>query len=220
MGELSRRFHALSEQLSGLIEREGWGVLPYKMLSLPFFRQLTTDQKQLVVRQLADYISICERVQADGLSIKNSLFLVKKALQHYSVHVHDDVMKLIQDRYVVEFYNMNHLQMFRTFNFFEFTSYTIEDIYCRPWYSLFDRDPHITEKLLSEGMPLLMSDFRGPSHLNVPAHYLTERDSLEGLMMLVKSTWVAPLFKGNEKIGFVNILDVESVEVSPPQLFN
>ncbi len=41
-------------------------------------------------------------------------------------------------------------QIFRNLPFFEFCSYTVEDIYSRPWHELFVREqPAITQKILS-----------------------------------------------------------------------
>lgn len=204
-----RNFLKLSEELSRLIESEGWAVRPYQSSTLPFFKGLSEEQAYLAEKQLSDYLKICQNTRADGHPIKDARFLVRKALEYYGFSFHEDVFTLIETGHVVEFYNMTHFQMFRTFNYFEYSSYTIEDMYCRPWFTLYERDQQINEKLLALGTPILLSDVKGPTHLDVGAHLITERASLERLQIRNKSTWMAPLFKGDQKVGYVAIQKVE-----------
>ncbi|MDG0816087.1 hypothetical protein [Bdellovibrio svalbardensis] len=209
MHVLAKQFKILSEELSDLIEKEGWVVRPYQMDSLPFFSALSDEMKQSVCEELKEYLGICRQTQAAGHSISDARFLVNEAREHHGFYFHEDVNKLIEKGDVVEFYTSNHLQIFRTFNYFEYTSYTIEDIYCRPWFSLYERDDEVTKRILEMAVPVFAGKQLTPLLLDVGVHLITERYSLERLQLRNKANWIAPLFKDEDQIGYVNVLRVE-----------
>lgn len=211
MDVLAQKFITLSKQLSFLVEQEGWVVRPYQNESLPFFSVLAEEQKIATCDELTDYLKICTQTQAAGHHISDARFLVNEAREHHGFYFHEDVNKLIEKGDVVEFYKTNHMQIFRTFNYFEFTSYTIEDIYCRPWFSLYERDKEITEKILTLAAPVFNGQQLTPLFLDVGVHLITERASLERLQLRNKANWIAPLYKDEDLVGYVNVLRVEAL---------
>ncbi len=210
MHVLAKQFKFLSEELSALIEKEGWVVRPYQSESLPFFHALSEEMKHAACDELAEYLTICRLTQSSGNSIADARFLVRQAREHHGFYYHEDVDKVIEKGDVVEFYRTNHLQIFRTFSFFEYTSYTIEDIYCRPWFALYERDASVTEKMLAMGEPVFTGKQLTPISVDLGHHLITERASLERLQLRNVANWVAaPLFKGDEQVGYVSVLRVE-----------
>ncbi|HEX7673274.1 MAG TPA: hypothetical protein VF412_03835 [Bdellovibrio sp.] len=210
MNNRIKMFLSFSEELSHLIENEGWAVRPYQSSTLPYFQALSDDLQDGVLKQIQDYLLICKKTMAEGYPIKDARFLVNKALEHYSMSFHEDVDELIEEGHAVEFYSLNHMQIFRTFNCFEYTSYTIEDMYCRPWYSLYEREDKIAEQLMVLAAPVLRGEYDGIMRLEVPPHFITERASLERLQMLCESVWVAPLHDEKAQTGYICIQQVKS----------
>lgn len=210
MGVLVKRFLEKSEELSHLIEKEGWVVRPYQSSALPYFRSLPDDVQHAACNELEKYLEICAEAQAAGHAIKDARLLVNYALKYNGLYFNEDVYKILEPGDVVEFYNLNHTQIFRTFNYFEYTSYTIEDIYCRPWFTLYERDENVTQKIIEMATPVFTGENLGVVFLDVGTHLITERSSLEKLQLRNKGNWVAPLFDENDvQIGYVNVLRVE-----------
>ncbi|GEM_PF-1738640 len=204
MVDHSANFRNLSEELCQLIEAEGLSVRPYKIPTLPYFLQLTTEQKSSVLEHLQSYLDICRMVRSKKHSLKETAFFVKTALEYFGFDVDQKVFDSIDSDTMVEFYSLNHTQIFRTLHFFEYSSYTLEDIYCRQWIHLYDRDPMVSQEFLRCAESMI----KGGDQVMVPEigeHFLVERASLEKLKFKARTLCVATLKKGREIVAFLNV---------------
>jgi hypothetical protein len=172
------------------------------------FLSLEREEQQWIIHRLEDYLTICKRVHRAGHPVKNARFLVEESLRHFNFTCDLKVEALIKPDYVVEFYGKDHRQIFRTFNYFEFTSYTIEEIYCRPWYVLYERDEAVTQQLIESVGPILEDQKMDPVFFDMPEHSIEERTSLERIKMMAKEIAVTPLIQKNNLIGYLNVIQV------------
>lgn len=204
MVDHSANFRNLSEELCQLIEAEGLSVRPYKIPTLPYFLQLTEEQKSSVLQHLQSYLDICRMVRAKKHSLKETTFFVKTALEYFGFEVDKKVFDSIDLDTMVEFYSLNHTQIFRTLHFFEYSSYTLEDIYCRQWIHLYDRDPGVSQEFLRCAESLVL----GSEQIIVPdigEHFLVERASLEKLKFKAKTLCIAKLEKDHKVAALLNV---------------
>ncbi|MFM6929290.1 MAG: hypothetical protein ACKOX6_12560 [Bdellovibrio sp.] len=210
---LVAKFRSLCEELSYIIEKEGWVVRPYSHPAMKFFKQLTPAERLWTTNRLNDYLEICRQVHRSGNQIKDARFLVRQGLQHFGFSCDVKVEDYIQPQYVVEFYGLDHRQIFRTFNFFEYTSYTVEDIYCRLWFDLYKREEAVTKFLLESVGPLLAGKMTEPLYYNNPEHIIEESSSLEKLRFWAKEHCLTSLMQGDTLRGYLTILHVRPVEI-------
>ncbi|MBO9667234.1 MAG: hypothetical protein J7501_10530 [Bdellovibrio sp.] len=201
-------FKKLSEELSRLIEKEGWLVRPYASSQLKHFMSLEKEEQNWVIHRLEDYLAICKKVHRAGRPLKDARFLVEEGLRHYNFSCDLKVESIIKPSYVVEFYGKDHRQIFRTFNYFEFTSYTLEEIYCRPWYVLYQRDEEVTRQLIESVEPIIEDQIMDPVFFDMPEHSIDERTSLEKLRMMAKEIAVTPLVQTKKLVGYLNVIQV------------
>ncbi|UXR63130.1 hypothetical protein EZJ49_08580 [Bdellovibrio bacteriovorus] len=204
----AQSFKKYAEELCAFIEQEGWAVRPYHSESLPFFLQLNESERESTTELLRQYLEVCQRVYSKGRRLKDMPFLVETALEYYGYQVFPQTLaKLRQNQSkMVEFYSRKHTQFFRSLNFFEFTSYTIEDLYCRQWVHLYDREESMTMRILSEANKVLAGDLSEP--IFVPeAHILKERLSLERLQVQMQNLQLEPLFKNGQSDGIMAVAD-------------
>lgn len=204
MVDHSANFRNLSEELCQLIEAEGLSVRPYKIPTLPYFLQLTTEQKDTVLQHLQSYLDICRTVRLRKHSLKETPYFVRTALEYFGFQVDETVFESIDTDTMVEFYSLNHTQIFRTLHFFEYSSYTLEDIYCRQWIHLYDRDLAVSQEFLRCAELMI----KGGAQVMVPEigeHFLVERASLEKLKFRARTLCVATLKKGPDIAAFLNV---------------
>lgn len=206
MSDLTNRFRSLSETLCQALELEGLIVRPYQMPSLPYFQALTSTEKEQVLQLLENYTTVCRAVRAGGTSIRDAHESVNKALKHFNLQVDAQVFDYIDPMCVFEFYSTNQTQFFRTANFFEFNSYTIEDIYSRNWMSLYDRDEEITREIFEFATKILSGETKDVIRKTWPAHIVTERASLEKLKTEVRFECLAPLTRDGQTVGILSIV--------------
>ncbi|MFS4457624.1 hypothetical protein [Bdellovibrio sp. HCB2-146] len=217
MSQLTNRFRALSENLCQLLEQEGLVVRPYHLASLPFFQALTPEEQLPAIEYLERYYNLCLHTKKQRGDLREGRVLIEEALDYFKLEVDPAVFDLIGPRNVFEFYSPNQTQYFRTINFFKYTSYTIEDIYSRSWFHLYERDEKITSRILELALQVLegkTSSFLVPE---IPEHMLTERASLEKLKVPVQIICLAPLKRDGKTVGILCVvrsggLDIERQE--------
>lgn len=205
---VAHSFKKSAEELCTFIEQEGWAVRPYHQESLPFFLQLNDVERAGAVELLRQYLEICQRVYSRGRRLKDMPFFVETALEYYDYKIFPDTLVHLraEPAKMVEFYSTKHTQFFRSLNFFEFTSYTIEDLYCRQWVHLYDREEAMTMRILSEANAVLADQSQKP--IIVPeAHVIKERLSLERLQVRMQNLQLEPLKKNGHVDGIMAVAD-------------
>lgn len=200
-------FKKQTEELSSLLEDEGLAVRPYAYPSLSFFQQLDEGDQKRISEGLRDYILTAKAVRGEGQSLKNSALLARKALKSFGLTASPEFERRLQDfPGVIEFYAPSGHQLFRTFNYFEMTSYTLEDIYCRAWSTLYERPEEITRKIFEDVDSLLK---KGDSNevVLVGPHIIKERVSLERLQLQCRSMQILLLKKEQQPAGVGILMD-------------
>lgn len=203
---LTNQFRSLSENLCRILEQEGLLVRPYHSSSLPYFQTLTLSEQQQALELLENYCAVCEEARRDRSSILMGREVVNKALQYFGLEVDPKVFDYLEPLCVYEFYSVKQTQFFRTANFFEFNSYTIEDIYCRSWMSLYGRDEDLTGEIFKFANQILSGETKEVIYPALPEHFVIERASLEKLKTQVKFECFAPLIRDGQTVGILSIV--------------
>ena len=206
MSDLTTQFRSWSENLCQILEQEGMLVRPYQQASLPFFQALSLTEQQQAIQLIENYCAVCQNTRQRGASLRNERALLDQALEHFNLQVDPEVFSFISPRNVFEFYSVNQTQFFRTANFFEYTSYTIEDLYSRSWVYLYDRDEKITHKIIEHAAAILTGLTTGIILPNLPEHLLAERSSLEKIKTAVRFECLAPLRQDGKTVGILSVV--------------
>lgn len=207
VASLSKSFIAQSECLAQLLEGEGIAVRPFASTKVPYFMAMEEVAQRDVVANLTSYVEVGKKVISEGGSLKNRERFVLAALDYYNLTAHPDFLKdLANDPGIVEFYSMQGTQFFRTFNFFEYSSYTIEDIYCRQWVHLYERPKEVIERMYELVSALYEKGSLTETCLFEQPHVLRERVSLERLSMSFRSIFISPLSQENKMKGLSTIV--------------
>lgn len=206
--EQTKVFKALCEELCSFIEQEGMAVRPYSHPGLSYFQLLPEPDQNVATETLQNYLKVCRSVYNESRSLKDASFLVQKGLEFFNYHCHPSIYELLKkESRIVEFYTPHNTQIFRTINYFEFASYTIEDLYCRPWNHLYIRDEEI-DKLLIQGVGSVLTNAVGAEGVLVPnQHVLAEKASLERVSIIVDGVHLLPLMRQERVEGFACVID-------------
>ena len=136
---LKQSFRELAHELCAMGAAVDVVIRPYALSSLPHFGALSLAEQQEAVMKLAQYVSICQDVVASGGSLRSTRTFVWRAFREFGWTPSSKLFEAMGEDHVVEIYDLNNIQLFRNFRFFEFCSYTLEDIFTRPWMQLFQR---------------------------------------------------------------------------------
>ncbi|WP_413943123.1 hypothetical protein [Bdellovibrio sp. HCB-162] len=201
---LSQRFKVHSENICALIGETGLVIRPYSNSSLSFFALLPNEEQLQVIRDLQIYYQICLDVKMEGGSLRDPRRFTEKALLRQGLEADSFILDQIRPNHLVEAYSFSQTQIFRTLLFFEVCSYTLEDLYCRKWYNLYERMVE-DQRSLEQTLKTFMTDISKPLEVHNKEHVIKERDSLERLAIRNQMLWMAPLKKDGKTEAILTI---------------
>lgn len=200
--QLITNFKELCVTAKELAETIPVRILPYADPSVPHFAALNYVQKSKTIRALETSVQVYRATLAAGNSLGDSRALVWNYLKHFGLVPCSDLFSRIGEQDLVEIFDRDHFQIFRNFRFFEFCSYTIEDILCRPWVELFIRDDSSAgEQLIQIAMHMSSGNARETVATNIRPHTIREIKSVFCHEIEIDVKYVSPLFDKNKQIA-------------------
>lgn len=197
---LKHSFRELAHELSAMGAAIDVPIRPYVLSSLPHFGALSLAEQQEAVMKLAQYVSICQDVVASGGSLRSTRTFVWRAFRTFGWTPNSKFFETMSEDHVVEIYDLNNIQIFRNFKFFEFCSYTLEDIFTRPWMQLFQRKSQSqTDRLLAFVARLLQSRTHDTVFPDVGVQNTREVDSELRYKVDLEVESMALLFDSNDE---------------------
>jgi hypothetical protein len=124
--------------------------------------------------------------------MRSSRQLTWSALKILGLRPPLDFFDKIQNEDIVEIYNTDQVQIFRTLRFFELCSYDVASILMIPWYKLYGRSSQMEEIGLREMNDSLFSGTAAVP-FDMPSHELSEIASAEMRVFEMRHRWRGPL---------------------------
>lgn len=227
--DLKIQFEQQSREVCGLLSTANLNLQPYSNSRLSWYSKLTLSQMRDINSRLEVMTRVYKTTLSKDAELRNSKTLMWVALKELGYQFNSDLLELIDDDDVVEVYQFsNHLQVFCNMRFYDLCSYTMEDIFCRPWHELFRRE---ISAFTSEIMKVVIAVQKDNRKETVKMGYLgaqrvIESDSPFRYEYDLTLKYLSPLRDGTDKIvAFVaiesaEILNHESVEKNKNQLLS
>ncbi|MFM6929166.1 MAG: hypothetical protein ACKOX6_11920 [Bdellovibrio sp.] len=203
-------FRRHADGITRLIQEDGILFRPYSQPSLPYFSALSEQEQKDVLANITAYNEICHAVFKKNASLKNTQAMIEATLEYYGWTMKPEDFELISEDYLVEIYNQQHTQIFRSFNFFEHSSYTLEDLYCRKWFHLYERDLDKQTIFIEKVHEFQMQKPPQRMRLDLPEQKIQEKDTLERLICFSTLEWLVPVFKGPDMVGLMTLIQVRN----------
>ena len=202
---LNEEFKTITMDISLMLKAEGKTVRPY-VPGLPYFSRLPLDKKRDAVEKVRFYQELCHSQLAEGYKINDSLSFTWKAFRRLGLVPSSDLFSHIQNEDIIEIYSKEHVQLFRNFNFFDCCSYTLEELNTYEWWSLFEREEAVTQKIIDACNLVFNGEVDGTFVPDVPVHQLREARSAERLTMNCEIRRMAPVYR-NKRPDCVIVLE-------------
>jgi hypothetical protein len=187
------RFTELGTAFSNLARSVGISVKVCSSDDLPNFSKLPINDQEAAIRRLTIYPDLCDILSQDPglpclLEEKKLLWLALKKLR---LLPGSDLMDLLTIDDLIEVYVGNR-QVYRTFNYYDLCSYSLEELETVPWDQLFFRsDSSILQKLLAEVEQMLTHRKIVKSAASVHTVYETNSPLMKSFSYQLK--YLAPL---------------------------
>lgn len=209
--QVVRELEKLSKLSSLIIDR------PFKSFSKKAFSQFAEvagerkekmrDQTVVMQKILRSEIEPGEQ----GNAKHDEWYLIERALKFYGLRLKDDFQNILQKDDVIEIYSAEHIQIFRTFNFYKYSAYSYMDLLLNEWYHLWERPSHILNSLYETGVSVVKGMQSGivsmdhvPEHVYKEIYNSEDQENFESRSVKCKFGHISPLYDENNKIaGFI-----------------
>lgn len=198
------RFQDLAFELAGFAKEANVTIRPIKDRMLSSFSARSEQEQERIVQALQVSVKICRETRAQGHKMNNSPALTWQALKEFRLQPTSDFFAYLDQDLVVEIYSKNNVQLFRSFNFFEFCSYSLEELYCEDWATLYSReDERVLSMIYDFTQKILDGSIKNTISLDgIPPHVVREVNSIHRNKVQIQIHRAAPLFyQGTSGVG-------------------
>lgn len=211
-------FVELINHLVTVFEKNGIRVSGYNQNALNRFKSLSGEQKKNIIKQLQDYVTSCELANQRGIHLKETKRLLKYHLGLLGLVAPKSLLDSLDDGDVVEAYNLDQVQIFRSVVFLELCHYTLADVLTHEWYHLYERDD-VINKMIVENINKVLHENNDLVWSGIPEHSMVEKFSDPRGVFRCWLKYFSPIFSGpNQRAGFVCTIGAKKLnEIFKPE---
>lgn len=139
--------------------------------SLLKIQELSSEQIESLIEYAQANANIINSFNSTERVLEKSLLL--KALNYFGLIADDGIWNVMEDNSVVEIYGPNMKQLYRSVNFYQYSSYSLLDLAAFEWFYLWDRPRAVTEQMMKAAHAVLMN-FVPVQKIDIPVHVMRE----------------------------------------------
>ncbi|MBC7714685.1 MAG: hypothetical protein H7177_15170 [Rhizobacter sp.] len=196
-------FKRLAHEYCEIINQFGYKVKPHRDWKVLHFEKCALPQKKRAILFLDANIEILKECIASGENPRNSARLLWRILRKIKATPEADIFDKMLETDVVEVYLDDHTQIFRNLEFFNYTSFTIDELLCGPWHKLYKRDWIPTLRMMRMAVKIFAGRLNSTSAWNVPTHVFYEVGSEETLKQTIELKYLSPLKSNGKMMGAI-----------------
>lgn len=201
------------QKVAQMVRVQGYNCRAYSPKSIERFRALPEDKKEVLAQQLKSVIALilnCSEIEAPADEHPEKIY-VEHAVKFNNLELRDKEFwnKLEKDD-VIEVYSSENIQLFRTFNFFKISSYSLLDLLTLEWFLLWERPSFVLNGLIQAATEMMQGQMKSATQLDSKRHILKEiyNDDTIGFKcssVLVDPGLACPLYEpGSDQVkGFL-----------------
>lgn len=198
-------FRELALRYTEIGAREGIRILPYQSPDMPYFQKATPEQRSRAITYLKTIVDIHEETIAAGDKPINSRRLIWRALGKLSLVPGPDIFENFSDEDSVIIYNDEQTMIFWNLQFFNYISFTVEQMFFCPWHEFTKRSDEIHQKLYDMAVNVITGKTTKNFIPGVPGHEVQEINTPESLRTWMELPFGSVLTK-NGTLGGILIV--------------
>jgi hypothetical protein len=204
------RYCDILQAYSDLIGQTGLAIVPFHEGRESRFESLEPGVQTQLIADLELQVKILHAGLNEGIAPYDDRRMAWWALRSFGFQPGSDTFEKIDFTDVIEIYNRDHKQIFRSLNFFRFLSYSLDEICTFQWWELYGRDADITARMIEVSQGLI-SGTLGVTVDYGGIHWVDEKFSERGFRTQIEPRMAAPLLfaDGSGLVGgYLNVFRV------------
>lgn len=208
-----KQYSALLVTIADLAREAGSPIQAFEPSRPSKFPGLSPEIQSGIIATLSTCHDLCAGAVRNGLTLRqNDLSLAWWAIRSFNLRPLSDVFSHLKENDIIEIYDKDHVQIFRSFDFFKFVSYSLDEICTHSWWELYERDEKVTEKMIEVANQAVENKNPRTLLAPFPTHFTTEKFSDQRRVTHIESRLVSPLLNGQgEPSGYINAFSIVSV---------
>jgi len=211
--DLRKRFLTAGRKLYQLGSLAGYRIIPTANSGLLLFSALPVETQKTVIKTLEASCRVYSSLIANKTKMRNPSAIVWAAFRELGLVPPPDFFDKIGSDDVIQLYSSDGLHLFASFRFFDLCSYTIEEIYSRPWLELWSRSESALSRLIQIVQQVMAPRQTTTISLNEPSHQVLELASAFKFELSYSLRCIAPLWDKQTHVRAGYIV-VERVEIT------
>lgn len=212
-------FLEATTHISGICKKYGYNLEGHSPTGIAKFLSHQKPVQKKILISCQQFIEFCMSAEKEGINLRdNNTKLTWWALKQFNLRPHSELFNHLTDEHIVEIYNEDSIQVYRSFNLFQFLSYSVSDIFSHEWWELYRRDNAVFDRMLLLTNQLLDGTLTGIVKTNYPDHWVEEIFSPKKLRAVMRHDFFTPMSykhkKDNAFISAFNIVQSQSNVVS------
>lgn len=191
-------------------------IVPYRDESLPHFSKLDQTAQSRVLTALKAYVDIYTATLAEGSSALDSLRVIWNALVQLGYKPTSDLFSFITSGSIIEIHDNTFVQIFRSINFFNLCTYSLEELYCHQITDLYERDLQLETQMMGIVSNIYSGEITNTILTGLKPHVIQEKMSEAKLRVMGHIKYLSPLYS-SEKLNHnpIATIAIENAELSP-----
>ena len=178
------------------------------------FLKMPLEVQRLKLLNFQNYYDHCVKIVSDGESLRKKDISLKgfTFLYGLSIPSEDEIFELLEKDVFVEIYDKNFLQIYRSPNWLETTSYGLKTLETQDWRNLFYRSEEILGKQMQVIKALYSGQVKQPIHKPIQVHTVKELKERAPYCCELESLLYSPVYdKYGEFTGGLHLLKLHDL---------
>jgi hypothetical protein len=208
---LALRFRSLCDRYAELVNLEGFKTIPYPTPDLPFFSSLDERAQQKALHDIEQAVGIYEDLCNEGYRLTDTPQLLWRNLSKLGYVCESDIFDKITPTDVVQVFSFEGKLVIWNLRLLGLVSFTIEQLFCTPWWLLGKREPDVSDAILAATASIISGKITNTFNPMIPVHVLTEANSDQLLRFKIGIKYLSPLRKNGVLAAFIAINSADPV---------
>jgi hypothetical protein len=196
----------------------GIKLIPYQDETFKRFLSYSPERQRAIHQTFSKFYEILARAVKHEIDLNDNHALVWWALKEMGLRPSSDLFQSLEKDDVIEVYDPNFIQVFRTFNFFYLCCYSLDQVLTYEWYELYRRDEKITQDMVQICSNVITGKIDRTFFSDYPEHTVEQHLSPDKRKIRIRHRFVSPLH-GPNGIYMFNVFKVSKVEpATQPEL--
>jgi len=178
-------------------------------------QSMESPQKERMIARIENEISIFEHMIVAKEPLANPARQLWRYLLTTKQVPCSDILDKIKPTDTIQVFGVDHRLLFASLNFYDYVSFTLEQVFCETWHQAVRRDPKVTEQLYTDFTRVISGEVRQTIASEPPAHLIEEVDTELLLKSDLRVKWISPAFSKENNSKLMSIISV--VEISNHQ---